>query len=247
MTPSHNKEGILWSEHEPVLLSRLETSAEGLSSTEATRRARIFGPNSCERVLKFPRATLFARQLKSPIAILLGVAACISSVVGDAFDGVTILVILLASALLSYWQELRAHSAIEQLLQRLQHRSDALRDGTWQSMPSRELVPGDVIALQAGSQIPADCRVITARDLSVDESSLTGESFATEKRAGLCPLSAPLSERSNSVFAGTHVISGTGIAVVVSTGFNTIFGEISSRLQQSPPETEFQIGVRNFG
>jgi Mg2+-importing ATPase len=244
---THHRQGVLWSEDEPALLLRLETTERGLSSAEASRRASIFGPNACEHRLRFPRATLFIRQLKSPIAILLGVAACISSLVGDAFDGITILVILLASALLSYWQEFRAHSAIERLLKRLQHRIDTLRDGSWQSIPARDLVPGDVIALEAGSQIPADCRVIASRDLSVDESSLTGESFATEKRPGICPTNAPLSARSNSVFTGTHVISGTGTAVIVSTGFKTIFGEITSRLQQSPPETEFQIGVRNFG
>jgi Mg2+-importing ATPase len=205
---------ILWNSEATALLSHLETTAAGLSDNEAAGRLRIVGPNTAEYPPRFPRARLFGSQLKSPIAILLAVAASISSVVGDAFDGITILGILLASTALGFWQELQAHDAVQRLLKRLQSRVDTLRNGAWQSIPSTDLVPGDIIALSAGSHIPADCRIITARDLSVDESSLTGESFPTEKRPGVVPSTAPPSDRSNAVFMGTHIISGAATALV---------------------------------
>jgi Mg2+-importing ATPase len=122
-----------------------------------------------------------------------------------------------------------------------------LRDGHEVELPHDALVPGDVIVRAAGAAVPADCRILRSTDLFVDESTLTGESYPAEKGAGDLPVDTPLAKRTNALFQGSHVVSGTGRAVVVQTGANTVFGEIAERLRLRSPETEFERGLRHFG
>ena len=144
---------------------------------------------------------------------LLVSAAVLSVVVGETTDGAIILGIILASGLLGYWQEQRAADAVAELLALVESRTTALRGGDRVRVPLEEVVPGDVVRLIAGDTVPADARIIESRDLYVDEAALTGESFPAEKSAGTVPAETPLRERTNALFLGTHVVSGTATAV----------------------------------
>jgi Mg2+-importing ATPase len=162
-------------------------------------------------------------------------------------DATIILVIILASSLLGFWQERGATNAVEKLLAVVQTKATVLRDGNQKDIPIEGVVPGDVILLSAGDLIPGDCLLLESKDLFVNEASLTGETFPAEKEAGILPPETPLSQRTNSLFMGTNVVSGNAQAVVAGTGSGTEFGKISDRLKLRPPETEFEHGVRRFG
>jgi Mg2+-importing ATPase len=162
-------------------------------------------------------------------------------------DATIILVIILVSSLLGFWQERGATNAVEKLLAVVQTKATVLRDGDQKEIPVEGIVPGDVVLLSAGDLIPGDCLVLESKDLFVNEASLTGETFPAEKAVGILPLEASLSQRTNSLFMGTNVVSGNAQAVVVGTGSETEFGKISDRLKLRPPETEFEHGVRRFG
>ncbi len=171
----------------------------------------------------------------------------LSLFLGETTDGVIVLAIVLGSVLLGFLQEHRAGNAVARLLAVIETRVTVLRDGREVELPQDVLVPGDVIVLAAGAAVPADCRILGSIDLFVDESTLTGESFPAEKSAGDLAGDTPLASRTNVLFHGSHVVSGTGRAVVVQTGANTLFGEIAERLRLRSPETEFERGLRRFG
>jgi Mg2+-importing ATPase len=192
-------------------------------------------------------ARLLAAQFQSPITLILVGAAILSLFLRDITDAVIILVIVCAGALLSFWQEYSAANAVAALLALVNTKVTVLRDQRERELPSEELVPGDVVLLSAGSAIPGDCRLLEAKDLFVNESALTGEAYPAEKHPGQVPVGAPLPERSNVLFQGTHVVSGNARAVVVLIGQSTELGRISRRLHLRPPETEFEHGVRRLG
>lgn len=237
----------LWSLTEPNLFEALGSAPTGLSTDTAEKKLAKVGLNQIEAESQHPRIKLLVSQFKSPIAILLGVAAILSTTVGDAADGLAIIAILGVSALLGFWQELRAYTAIQALLKRLAMTSSVLRDSAWVEIESSRIVPGDIVRLSAGSAVPADCRLITSKDLSVDQSSLTGESFPCDRSPGLCAASAPLDARSNVVFVGSHVVSGEATALAVFTGRSTTYGSMARTVLAGKPPTEFEVGVRRFG
>ncbi len=148
---------------------------------------------------------------------------------------------------MGFWQERGAANAVEKLLAIVQTKATVLRDGNQTEIPVEKIVPGDVIHLNAGDLIPGDAIVLESKDLFVNEASLTGETFPAEKNAGTLPSATPLSQRTNSLFMGTNVVSGDAQAVIVGTGLQTEFGKVSERLKLRPPETEFEHGVRHFG
>jgi Mg2+-importing ATPase len=174
-------------------------------------------------------------------------AAGASAVTGEWIDALVVLAILFASAGIGYSREYRAQATADQLRARVRARSTVLRDGRPVAIPIRELVPGDVVVLSAGSLLPADGVVLEAIDFFVNESVLTGESFPVEKKPGAVPRYSSLTERTNCVFLGTNVRSGTARCLVVVTGSGTQFGAIAHRLTLRPPETEFDRGIRRFG
>jgi len=165
----------------------------------------------------------------------------------DASDASIIMTIVFVSGLLGFWQERGAADAVEKLLAIVQVRAAVLRDGKEQEFSVEEIVPGDIVVLNAGDVIPGDCLILESRDLFVDEAALTGETYPVEKQPGTVPANATLSQRTNTLFMGTHVVSGTARAAVVYTGGKTEFGKVSARLTLRPPETEFERGVRRFG
>jgi Mg2+-importing ATPase len=223
------------------------TSARGLPSAEAADRLRRYGANSVEEQRRVTALRLLLRQFESPLVLILVFGASISMVLRDWVDASIILAIVLGSTLLGFAQEYRASAAVAALRRRLALTVQVIREGTVQTIAASALVPGDVIQLAAGNLVPADGVILDARDFLVTEASLTGESFPVEKQRGVLPADAPLAGRTNCVFLGTSVRSGTATALVVKTGRNTAFGSIAARLQEQAPETEFARGVRQFG
>ncbi|MDV6235082.1 magnesium-translocating P-type ATPase [Leptospira ellisii] len=228
-------------------LSRLGSSEEGLSRSEAEARLSRFGSNRLSHQKESTDLGLFVSQFKSPIILLLFFASVLSFLLRDSADGVVILSIVFLSGALGFWQERGAMHAVQKLLAIVQVRTTVLRDSEPTEVPVEDVVPGDILILNAGDIIPADSLIISSRDLFVNEASLTGETFPVEKSAKVLSETSALSERNNSLWMGTHVISGQARAVSVKTGKDTEFGKISDRLKLRPMETEFEIGIRKFG
>jgi len=242
-----------WSEPIETLLQRLASGAAGLSTAGAATRqggrrgGGSGGPWSWRLGSLPPAAGLLLRQFTSPIiAILLG-AALLSFALASPSDGWIILAIVAASGGLGFAQEHGAARAVRQLLAVVAVQATVVRQGRSLSIPVAEVVEGDVVLLAAGDGIPGDCRLLEGQDLCVDEAALTGESFPVDKAPGRLPAALPLAQRRNMLHFGTHVVSGTGRALVVHTGAATAFGAIASRLRLRSPETEFERGVRRFG
>ncbi len=236
-----------WSLPVVRLCEELETSPEvGLADTVAQRRLlQLMDGRLVSR--RRTRLSILLEQFKSPIIWLLCGSALLSFLLDDPTNGAIILFILVASGLLSYWQEWSADDAIAKLLAGIETHSLLLRNGRQIEVPADSVVPGDIVVLSAGALIPGDCQIIESKDLFVDEAALTGESFPVEKTTGTLPTETSLSRRTNSLFLGTHVVSGMAKAVAVQTGRNTEFGRVSERLELQSPESGFERGLRNFG
>ena len=236
-----------WSIPAAELLDRLKTTPQGLTRGEAQERLTRYGYNLLKPKKRFDALSLFLAQFKSPIILILIFAAALSFFLGDHTDAVIILAIVFVSGLLGFWQERGAVNAVTKLLSIVEIKAIVIRDGNSIEISIEEIVPGDLVILNAGDVIPGDCLILESKDLFVDEATLTGETYPVEKTAETLPPEKPLSKRTNTLFMGTHVISGNAIAVVVYTGKKTEFGKVSERLKLRPPETEFERGVRRFG
>jgi Mg2+-importing ATPase len=236
-----------WSFPAEEVLARLNSEPRGLSSAAASARLAAAGANRLKPEGRNGTFQLLVRQFASPMVLLLAFAAILSLGVGEAHDAIIILVILLASGLLGFWQERGAADAVRKLLARVAVRARVLRDGAEREVPLEQIVPGDVVLLSAGALVPADALILESKDLFVDEAALTGETYAVEKRAGPAPADAPLARRTSALFLGTHIVSGTARALVVRTGRATEFGKVSSRLALRPPENDFERGIQRFG
>ena len=236
-----------WSVPESGLLEKLGTSAGGLGTDEALRRLAGNGRNILKPSVETEWLPILLSQFKSPIIIILLFAAVLSLFLSSPADAIIILAIVFVSGLLGFWQEHGAANAVKNLLNMVRIKAAVLRDGTTAEVPIEDIVPGDVVLLSAGGIIPGDCRILDSKDLFVNEATLTGETYPAEKLAGVLPAGTPLGKRTNTLFMGTSVVSGSGRAVIVHTGKETLFGGISEKLKLRPPETEFQHGVRRFG
>jgi P-type Mg2+ transporter len=236
-----------WCQPAEELLAALNAKREGLTTPEAQARLKQVGPNSLATKEKATPLRLFLNQLNSPIIYILLFATLVSAVLQDWADAVIILVIIFGSAGLSFFQEYSASNAAEKLKARVSLKTTVLRDGQPVPVPVEEVVPGDIVQLSAGSLIPADGILLEANDFFVNQSVLTGETFPVEKQPGTVAVSAGLPDRTNNVFMGTNVTSGSGLALMVTTGKATNFGQIAEKLSLSAPETEFERGIRHFG
>ncbi|WP_088283093.1 magnesium-translocating P-type ATPase [Ideonella sp. A 288] len=240
-------EPAFWSREAKALLADLGSGPQGLSSTEAARRLRLDGPNLIDEEPAAGVLRLALRQFQSPLVLILVFGGAVSAALREWVDAAIILAIVLGSCGLGFVQEFRASHAVAQLRRRLALKARVWRDGTPRLMEARALVPGDVVQLAAGHLVPADGLVLEARDFLVNESSLTGESFPVEKQAGVVEAAAPMARRSNAVFMGTSVRSGTATVLLVHTGGRTAFGAVAARLRDVAPDTEFERGVQQFG
>jgi Mg2+-importing ATPase len=229
-------------------LSRcLSSGSAGLSEDQAVERRHTHGANVLEADGRLSWVAVFWAQLKSPLLLLLVFAAAASALSGELLDAVIVASILVVSVAVGFTREYRAHKAAAALRSRVRTSCRVVRGGKLVSIPSDDVVPGDVVALEAGSLVPADAVLLEATDCHVSQATLTGESFPVEKRAGAVSLGATLAERTNCVFLGTNVQSGTARALVVRTGRDTELGSVAHKLTLRPPETEFERGVRRFG
>ena len=237
----------LWTLDPDAALAELGSRSSGLSPAEAATRLATYGPNALEGRKGSDALSLLARQFTSPIILILVLATIISGVLGDVTDTVIILAIIGLSGLLGFWQERGATRSVEALLAVVEVKAEVVRAGAIASLPLEEVVPGDITVLNAGDLVPGDCFVLESTSLLVDEAALTGETYPVEKKIGRIAASAPISERTNALFLGTHVVSGSSKALVVATGRQTQFGRVSARLAQRPSPTGFQRGMTQFG
>lgn len=236
-----------WSKTVNEIAQSLNSSVDGLSEKDAQEILQRVGPNTIRAKERITPLGLFINQFKSPIVLILIFATLISAALKDWADAVIILLIVVGSAALSFFQEYNANNAAEKLKEQVSFKSDVLRDGKTTPIPTDAIVPGDVVLLSAGSLIPADGLVIEARDFFVNQAVLTGETFPVEKTTGNVAENAGLPERTNVVFMGTNVRSGSARVLIVETGLNTAFGQIANRLSLRPPETEFEHGIKRLG
>jgi Mg2+-importing ATPase len=236
-----------WSLPAEELLRLLDAAEAGLDEKEAQKRLRRYGANLLKPRKKSYPILLLLAQFNSPIILLLVFAAGLSFYLHEVTGASIILTIIFISGLLGFWQERRAADAVAGLLAIIQIKASVLRSGIQKDVLMEHVVPGDIIALRAGDIVPADSHILQSKDLFVNEATLTGETYPAEKMPGILDRDTPLSRRSNCLFMGTNVVSGTARAVVVHTGKETQFGRVSQRLQVREPETEFERGVKHFG
>jgi P-type Mg2+ transporter len=236
-----------WSLTPEQLLLALQASRSGLQPADAEQRLKQYGPNTIGAQQQATALRLLLRQFKSPLVIILVIAAIISGIVGEWVDASIVLAIVLGSTILGFVQEYTASNAVAKLRSQVTIKSNLLRGGKPQMLPSEQVVPGDIVLLSAGSLIPADGIVLEANDFFINQAVLTGETFPVEKVPAIVPANASLTQRTNCVFMGTNVSSGTAQVLIVQTGKTTVFGQVAEKLRLRPPETEFERGIRHFG
>ena len=222
-------------------LNRLQTRISGLNEKQVEERRRVAGWNEIPQVEAASWLLLYVKQFNSLLVLILLVAAIISWFTGHKVDAFVILGIVLLNSIIGFTQEYRAEKAVASLRKILVHSAKVFRNGELVQIPSREIVPGDVIFLEEGDNIPADARVIESHNLRAVEASLTGESLPSAKNTEPLPASAMLADRKNMVWKGTFIAGGSARAVVTGTGMNTAIGSIArtiSGIKQEP--TNFQ-------
>ena len=220
----------------------------GLTSAEAAERLAKFGPNELQREEGTNPLLLLLAQLKSPMIILLGVAAVVSGVLGEVPEAVAIITIVVLNAVVGFVQEFRAEKAVHALRNMTAPRARVLRDGKAALIPAAEVVPGDVLLLEGGDLVAADSRVLEAHALSTIEATLTGESVPVEKNTTASTPETPLAERHDQVFMGTAVANGSGRAEVLATGSKTELGKIANLLATATEQlTPLQLQLEKVG
>ncbi len=235
-----------WTHTSEELLQTLNTSVNGLTQQAAYQKQQ---QQSKLKVQKpwIKDLLLLLSQYKNPLILLLVFAVILSTVLGEYSESLIILIVLLLTGILGFYQERNAGKAVEQLRQLVHNKAAVKRDGVEKEIPVDEVVPGDIVLLNAGDIIPADAYILEANDLHINESVLTGESFPAEKFEGECKVNAPLSAVTNAVFKGTSVINGTATVLAVNTGDETIIGKIGFSLQKEQNPTAFEKGINKFG
>lgn len=236
-----------WSLPVKTLLLALGSDASGLCGREASARLKLQGSNGLDVTRSATAIGLFAAQFKNPLVLILIFASIISIVAGEWVDAGVVLAIVLGSTILGFAQEYMAGNAIDKLRSKVTIHSSVLRDGHWMQVAWGKVVQGDVVQLSAGSLIPADGVVLASKDFYVNQAVLTGETFPAEKHSSIVAIHASLAERSNCVFMGTSVSSGTAHILIVQTGKATVFGQIAGKLALRPHMTEFERGIQRFG
>jgi len=248
METNSDVENSFWNLSIEEAYKKVNAGSNGLDDSEVSIRLKKYGPNTLKSNANTSMFILFISQFKSPITILLIIAAILSAGLGDISDALIILSIIILSSLLGFWQEKGAANAVKELLKMVRLKCRVIRGGTSNEIAVEEVVPGDVVTLSAGDIIPGDCLIIDSKELFVDEAAFTGETFPVEKSSGKpLPADTVLSKRSNTLFMGASVISGKATALVMATGKQTEFGKISTNLQLKAPETDFELGIRKFG
>jgi Ca2+-transporting ATPase len=243
------------------VIQRLQTNRNGLSEEEAERRLREFGYNELRERKRVTPIRIFLNQFRDIFVIMLLIAIAIAVIValyettsagvegsiGDYTEAITIGAIVVLNAVVGFVQEFRSEKAMEAMKKMTAPKARVLRSGRELSIQAREVVPGDIVLLEAGDRAPADCRLLETVDLKTDEAVLTGESTPVKKEMGLVDEKTPVADRTNSIFMATHVIYGRGKGVITSTGMNTEFGKIAEMVQAvEEEETPLKQKLRGF-
>ncbi len=231
-----------------AVLEKLKTARLGLSDEEALLRLHQYGPNELGELKKKTALTMFLGQFTDFMILVLIAAAVISGIIGEPADTAAIIVIVLLNAVLGFTQEYRAEKAMEALKKMAASLAVVIRDGEHQTVAASELVPGDIVVLEAGRIVPADMRVIESAHLRIEEAALTGESVPVEKTAGaLAGESLSLGDRKNMLYRGTIVAYGRGIGAVTTTGMGTELGRIAAMIQgEEEGKTPLQKRLAGF-
>ena len=227
----------------------LKSSSDGLSSAEADKRLLTYGPNELKEAKKRTLFMMFLDQFLDFMIIVLIAAAIVSGFIGALVDTLAIVVIVILNALVGFIQEYRAEKAMKALKQMAAQSAVAIRNAKPVTIPASELVPGDIVLLEAGRVVPADIRLMESAQLKVEEAALTGESIPAEKSIDILrAASVPLGDRKNMTYKGTTVSYGRGKGVVVLTGMDTEIGKIASLLQEEEEvKTPLQKRLAKFG
>jgi len=212
----------------------------GLTSEEAAKRLAQYGPNDPAPPERRHRFAILTAFISNPLVVILLIAAGISFGVGDRINASIIFTLVVISVALDSVQNIRSQAAVKKLQSGIAPTATVMRDGKWSTIKRLDVVPGDLVQLNAGVLVPADCRLVNERDLHVQEAALTGESLPVEKEVGT-------GTDEELVFLGTSVVSGTATALVEKTGSETRFGDIAKRLRVKAPQTEFEHGLHRFG
>ena len=240
--------GAFWQTPLDELERQLGASSNGLSSTEATARLLRYGANTLDSRQKYSFLLKVLSRFRNPLVLILLVAAVISGFTGDIASLIIISTMVLLSVLLDSVQEYRAEQAAEQLKVSVALKEQVLRDGREITIRADQLVLGDVVLLAAGDMVPADGRLLEARDFFVNEGLLTGKSYPTEKHvAAEGTANVDVAQAANAAFMGTSVVSGSAKLLLCATGNATQLGEISATLRHTPPPAALERGVYEFG
>ncbi len=218
------------------VMHALKAKMDGLSSEEVQKRLQDFGPNELKKEKGKSPVRLFLEQFTNVLIIILLAATILSFAVGEAYDALVIIAIVIACAVLGFTQEYKAEKALEALKKMTAPTALVLRDGKEMQLETRDIVPGDIILLYTGDKVPADARLIEVMNMKTDEAPLTGESAPVNKNVKPLPEETSVSDRRNILFTGTVVVYGRGKAVVTSTGMNTEFGKIAKMVQVTEVE-----------
>jgi Mg2+-importing ATPase len=229
------------------LIANLGTSILGLDSKKVEEQRRICGPNELAKKKRRTGIVEFLHHLSNPLIIILLIAGSISGFLGESLNTIIIFAMVFMGVVLDVYQESKAEKAASKLEEKVTTTATVIRDGAKKEIKLTEIVPGDVIYLSAGDIVPADARVLEAKDLFLDQSALTGESFPVEKNAKpLKSKAAAITEWNNCLFMGTSVVSGSATAMAIKTGNYTEYGKFAKKLVAAAPETEFHKGLRRF-
>ncbi len=224
----------------------LETDPLGLTDKEAEKRIEKYGFNSLKDISEVNPLVEFLKNFKNPLVLILIVIAIISFAMGSTADAVIVMAMVIMSVSLNFYQEHKANLAAKKLQNRVAATAVVLRSGVEKKIRALKVVPGDVLILNAGDLIPADARLVESKDLYINQSALTGESFPAEKLANEVVGKTEIIDMQSIVFAGTSVVSGTAKAVVVYTGRQTEFGKIAQKISSEEEQNEFTIGIAKF-
>ena len=225
----------------------LGTSPQGLSDREAKKRRLIYGYNEPAKSKRISALGHLLLKFLNPLVVVLLIIAGFSWFFGEKLSTLIVTLMAFISVLLSFILEYRAGREAAHLSEMVHAKATVYRHGKARELLIREIVPGDIVDLFAGDIIPADLRIISCKDLFVNQASLTGESFPAEKAPGEIKIpTTSVTDLNNTCFMGSSVVSGTGLAVVIRTGMNTQFGEMALKLSETSVETSFDKGIRDF-